>query len=206
MSSDLPILQLGGCWLHLYKEKSRKKVHRFHSNHSQKKQVAIPNQISMQRPSLWDWQLEYICSVHLAQIQELMFCVLKMEHSKLQLTDGLCYKISCSSHSHHILGSHWHTVIAWGRIWGWLKGVTTPPSCAPGNVHTLSNHNRPSVETDLVLCDVSSWAWACWPWVHWILKGDTKVKALLCYDWLIVGKKAQFYSGKSFFLINSVIL
>ena len=34
------------------------------------------------------------------------FCVLKMEHGKLQLTDGLFCKISCSSNSHHIFSSH----------------------------------------------------------------------------------------------------
>ena len=54
--------------------------------------------------------------------------------------------------------------------------MATPPSCAPGNVHILGSHNRPSLETDLVLCDVSSWAWTCFPWVNWMLKGDTKVK------------------------------
>ena len=88
------------------------------------------------------------------------------------LTDGLCCACSCSSHSHHIFGSHWHTVIAWRRIWGWLKGVATPPSCAPGNVHILSRHNRPSLETDLVLCDVSSYAWTCLTWTYWFLERD----------------------------------
>ena len=40
----------------------------------------------------------------------------------------------------HILSSHWHTFIAWGRIWGWLKSVATPPSCAPSSVHILSSY------------------------------------------------------------------
>ena len=95
------------------------------------------------------------------------FCVLKMEHDKLQLTDGLCCKVSFRSNSHHILSSHWHTVIAWGKIWGWLKYVTTPPSCTPGNIHTLSN-NRLSLEVDLVLCNVSSRTG--FSWVQWILE------------------------------------
>ena len=67
--------------MHLYKGNKGKNVTGFHSNHSKKKQAAIyPTKIPMQHPSLSDWQLEYICSVHLAQIQELIrsFCVLKM--------------------------------------------------------------------------------------------------------------------------------
>ena len=88
------------------------------------------------------------------------------------LTDGLCCTHSYSSHSHHILSSHWHTVIAWGRIWGGLKGVATPPICAPGNVHTLSNHNRPRLENDPVLHMVPTWAWTCLPWVNWVLERD----------------------------------
>ena len=92
------------------------------------------------------------------------------------LTDGLCCTCSCSSHSHHILSSHWHTVIAWGRIWGWLKGVATPPSCATGNVHILSEHRRPSLDTDPVLHMVPTWAWTCLPWVNWVLERDMILK------------------------------
>ena len=97
--------------------------------------------------------------------------VCALQH-KVQLTDGLCCTCSCSSHSHHILSSHWHTVIAWGRIWGWLKGVTTPPSCALGNVHILSSHNRPSLDTHLVLCDVPPWPSACLACIQWVLEEE----------------------------------
>ena len=45
--------------------------------------------------------------------------------------------------------------------------MVTPPSCAHGNVHTLSSHKRPSLEYDLVLCDVPSHIWA---WVLWVLE------------------------------------
>ena len=84
-----------------------------------------------------------------------------------ELTDSLCCTCSCSSHSHHIFSSHWHTVITWRRIWGWLKGVATPPSCAPGKAHTLHVHNRPRVETDPVLSDMPTCDWTCAPWI-WI--------------------------------------
>ena len=47
--------------------------------------------------------------------------------------------------------------------------MVTPPSCAPGSVHTLSSHNRPSLETNFVPCDVSTYLRA---WVNWILEGD----------------------------------
>ena len=92
------------------------------------------------------------------------------------LTDGLCGTHSFSSHSHHILSNHWHTVITWGRIWGWLKSVATPSSCAPGNVHSLSSHNRPSLETDLVPHMVPTWAWTYLPWVNWVLERDMILK------------------------------
>ena len=35
--------------------------------------------------------------------------------------------------------------------------MTTPPSCAPGNVHILSTVHIQSLETDLVLSDVPIW-------------------------------------------------
>ena len=50
--------------------------------------------------------------------------------------------------------------------------MATPPSCAHGNAHILSSHNRPGLETDLVLCDVPTWAWTYISWVHWVLKGE----------------------------------
>ena len=94
-------------------------------------------------------------------------CLTKnMMKCEVLLTDGLRCTHSCSSHSHHILSSHWHSVIAWGRIWVWLKGMTTPPSCALSNVHIHSSHNRPSLVTDLVLCDIPSYSRA---WIFWIL-------------------------------------
>ena len=95
----------------------------------------------------------------------------------IQLTDGLYCTTFCSSNSHHILSSHWHTVIGWGRIWGWLKGVGTPPSCAPGNVH--SSCKRCSVETDLVMCDVPNYTWTCLPWVNWVLEGYIQIATKL---------------------------
>ena len=39
--------------------------------------------------------------------------------------------------------------------------MTTPPSCAPGNVHILSSH---SLETDLVLSDGLTYTWTR---AHW---------------------------------------
>ena len=50
--------------------------------------------------------------------------------------------------------------------------MTTHPSYAPGTAHILSSHNRPSLETDLVLSDFLTWAWTyiSWVWVHWVLK------------------------------------
>ena len=69
--------------------------------------------------------------------------------------------------------------------------MTTPPSCAPGNVHILSEHNRPSLETDLVLCDVTSWVWTCFPWIwiYWVLKRDMTVKMVLLKSWVTVDKQ-----------------
>ena len=56
--------------------------------------------------------------------------------------------------------------------WGWLKGVATPPSCAPGNVHILSNSHRWSrLESYSVQCDVSLNAWACLSW-FWVLERE----------------------------------
>ena len=92
------------------------------------------------------------------------------------LTDGLCCAFCCSSLSRYILCSHWHTVKAWGRIWGWLKGVTAPPSFAPGNVHILTIHSRPTLESDLVLCDDSPWTLTCFHRVQWILEATNKKK------------------------------
>ena len=82
------------------------------------------------------------------------------------LTDGLCCTSPCSSSSHHILSSSWHTVIAWGRIWGWHEGVTTSSIYALSNVHILSIHRIPILENDLVQCDISSYTWA---WANWVL-------------------------------------
>ena len=50
--------------------------------------------------------------------------------------------------------------------------MATPPSCAPGNVHILSRHNRPSLETDLVLCDVPPWSSACLLCIQWVLEEE----------------------------------
>ena len=52
-------------------------------------------------------------------------CSSTYQHGRTQLTDGLCCTCSCRSHSHHILSSHGHTVIAWGdtvfrRLKVWL--------------------------------------------------------------------------------------
>ena len=54
--------------------------------------------------------------------------------------------------------------------------MVTPLSCAPGNVHILSRHNRPSLETDLVLCDVSPRTLTCFLWNNWILEGKMVTK------------------------------
>ena len=93
---------------------------------------------------------------------------------KVQLTDGLCCTCSCRSNSYHILSSHWHIVIAWGRIWRWLKGEATSPSCTSVNVQIFSSGEHPSPEMNLVLCDVSPWASTCLLCVSWILKEREK--------------------------------
>ena len=99
-------------------------------------------------------------------------CISKDPYIYSWLTDGLCCTCSCSSHSHHILSSHWHTVIAWGRIWGWLKGVTTPPSCAPGNIYIMCTVHIQTLENNPVLSDVPIWVWTYHPWIHWVLKKE----------------------------------
>ena len=137
-------------------------------------------------------QLQYtLCLQYLLKIQkELNFASLtaprlnttvsciylqKYIRSSFWLTDGLCCTISCRSHSRQILSNHWHTVIAWGRIWGWLKCVITPSSCACSNVHIECIHKRSTLESDLVLCDDSPWTLTCFHRVQWILEG-TKLK------------------------------
>ena len=50
--------------------------------------------------------------------------------------------------------------------------MATPPSCALSNAHILSSHNRPSLETDLVLCDVPIWARTYIPLVNLILEKE----------------------------------
>ena len=50
--------------------------------------------------------------------------------------------------------------------------MATPPSCATGNVHILSDNRRLSLETDLMMCDFPIWAWTCIPWVNLVLEKE----------------------------------
>ena len=110
-----------------------------------------------------------------AQHNTVLYLSTKIYLFIIWLTDGLCCTPSCSSLSHHILSSHWHTVIACGRIWVWLKCVITPSSCACSNVHIECIHKRSTLESDLVLCDDSPWTLTRFHRVQWILEG-TNVK------------------------------
>ena len=106
-----------------------------------------------------------------AQHNTVLYLSTKIYPFIIWLTDGLCCTISCRSHSHQILSNHWHTIIAWGRIWGWHKCVITPSSCACSNVHNECIHKRSTLESGLVLCDDSPWTHTCFHRVQWILEG-----------------------------------
>ena len=145
-------------------------------------------QISTLLPTLnygWSVTIYTLSSVLAQNTKRIEFCILN--HSEAQhncvlhlstkiysfiiwLTDGLCCTISCRSYSHKILSNHWHTIIAWGRIWGWLKCVITPSSCACSNVHNECIHKRSTLESGLVLCDDSPWTLTCFHRVQWILE------------------------------------
>ena len=100
-----------------------------------------------------------------------------LSNETVQLTNRLCCTCSCRSNSHHIYSNHWHAVIAWRKIWWWLKGLTAPPNCAPGNVYIVSIHGRPTLKSGLVLCDDSPGAMTCFHRVHWILEAiDLMIK------------------------------
>jgi len=84
-----------------------------------------------------------------------------------QLTDNLCWAKFYCSHSHNIFCSHWHLVIAWGRIWGWFESVATLCTFALINSYILNKWS--SLEADLVVCDIPTWTWTCLCRVYWIL-------------------------------------
>ena len=137
---------------------------------------------------LWKLILNYTPMIHVLNAGIAIWDIMSHSDSNrikhetsiiIWLTDGLCCTQPCSSHSHYILCSHWHTVIARGRIWGWLECVATLPRCAPGNVHILSIHQRSSLESDLVLCDVAFLAWTCFLCIHRILEEQTDPTYLL---------------------------
>ena len=80
--------------------------------------------------------------------------------------------------------------------------MATPLSCALSNVHISSSHKRPSLETDLVLCDVSTFAWTCFPWINWVLEGKIH-KFVLAFDGLKYSKNRGERPGP-FYHVNNV--
>ena len=100
-----------------------------------------------------------------------------------QLTDCLCCTCSCSSESHYILSSHWHTVIAWGFTLNSQEiiHVATPLISACSSVHILINLKRSDLVSDLVSSGDSPWALTSLLWVHWILELWRKFQTFWIY-------------------------
>ena len=81
--------------------------------------------------------------------------------------------------------------------------MVTPPSIAPGNVHTLSSQVIGRSQTDLVLRDDPwTWSWTHLPWmlVHWPLEGEIKMQSiqhLNCSHVHAVAKQCNVYKLES---------
>ena len=82
--------------------------------------------------------------------------------------------------------------------------MATPPTSALSNVHISSSHKRPSLETDLVLCDVSTLAWTRVPWV---LEGKIHNFVLASFPVLLtvqfmIAFSMQKRRGKAWFILS----
>ena len=82
--------------------------------------------------------------------------------------------------------------------------MATPLSCALSNIHVSSSYKRPSLETDLVMCDVSTLAWT---WVPWVLEGKIHKFVLASFPVLLtvqflIAFSMQKRRGKAWFILS----
>ena len=121
-----------------------------------------------------------------------------------QLTDCLCCTCSCSSESHYILSSHWHTVIAWGYTLNSQEiiHVATPLISACSSVHILINLKRSDLVSDLVLSGDSPWALTSLLWVNWILELGRKFQTYWTYKQNRIFCKHMYISAANWILLT----